>query len=174
MIEDRAHSSMSRGKLPHISRRASAMSSSVMCTFRSAHSPNRLRRGFFGPFFTVRKSTKSKTSFCSSGGKSRSFSRTSCSMVIDACRAASIHYTPSADSADWPRRVCGSSALNRRFRLSAPSRPSPLRPRQSGLTCLWLGDSVVVRFQTPNLARSRVVSAPIHAHFGFGSRALGP
>jgi hypothetical protein len=40
---------MSRGKFPHISRRASAISSSVMCIFRSAHNPRRLRRGFFGP-----------------------------------------------------------------------------------------------------------------------------
>src|SRR5579863_3623445 len=68
-VEDSRHQEMSRGKLPHISRRASAISSSVMWMFRSAHSPRRLRRGFFGPpFFSFRKSTKSNTSFCFSGG----------------------------------------------------------------------------------------------------------
>src|SRR5437899_2486468 len=34
-IEDRSHQEMSRGKLPHISRRASAMSSSVMLLWKS-------------------------------------------------------------------------------------------------------------------------------------------
>src|SRR5258707_1408379 len=50
--------------------------------FRSFQSPRRLRRGFFVPFFSFRKSTKSNTSFCFSGGNSRSFSSTCCSMVM--------------------------------------------------------------------------------------------
>jgi hypothetical protein len=44
-----------------------------MWTFRSAHKLSGPRRGFFAPFFSFRKSTKSKTSFCFSGGRSRSF-----------------------------------------------------------------------------------------------------
>ena len=50
------------------------MSSSVMCMLRPAHSPRRLRSGFFGPpFFSFRKSTKSNTSFCLSGGQIAEF-----------------------------------------------------------------------------------------------------
>src|SRR5258708_7148587 len=93
---------MSRGKLPHISRRASAMSSSVMWVFKSAHNPSKLRRGFFAPpFFSFRKSTKSNTSFCFSGGKSRSFSTTCCSIVMAASRAISLYYAPLGAISDF-------------------------------------------------------------------------
>ncbi len=69
----RRHHEISRGKLAHISRRAWAMSSSVMSVLRSFQSPRRLRRGFLVPFLSFRKSTKSSTSWCFSGVKSPVF-----------------------------------------------------------------------------------------------------
>src|SRR5438034_1379107 len=64
---------MSRGKSPHISRRASAMSSSVMSMLRSSQIPSRLRRAFFVPPSDSRESTKSRTFFFFSGGRPRRF-----------------------------------------------------------------------------------------------------
>lgn len=52
-IQNRRHQAISRGKLPHISRRASAMSSSVMSMFRPPPNHRRLRRGFGGPFCSM-------------------------------------------------------------------------------------------------------------------------
>ena len=90
-IQYEGHQGNSRGKLPHISRRASAISSFVMSTFRSFQSPRRLRRGLVVPFLTDRKSTKSKTSCCLSAGNSRTFS-TTCSAIL----IPKDHYTTAA------------------------------------------------------------------------------
>ena len=59
----------SRGKLPHISLRASAISSSEREIFKSFHSPRMLFSGRF--FFVPRNPAKSRTSCCCSGGSSR-------------------------------------------------------------------------------------------------------
>src|SRR5579863_7623913 len=70
--------------------------------FRSDHRPNRLRRGIFVPFLSFRNSTKSKTSVCFSGGNSRSFSSTCCSIVIGACQTRLLRSYPcSPVSALW-------------------------------------------------------------------------
>src|SRR5712692_2084387 len=59
------------------------MSSSVKSTLRSSSRPSRLRNFLGEPLFSRRERTKSRTSFCFSGGSSRSFSRTFSSMVMD-------------------------------------------------------------------------------------------
>src|SRR6266566_2809229 len=59
------------------------MSSSVKSTLRSSSRPSRLRNFLGEPLFSSRERTKSRTSFCFSGGSSRSFSRTFSSMVMD-------------------------------------------------------------------------------------------
>src|SRR5437868_3674264 len=84
---------MSRGKLPHISRRASAISSSVKSTFRSSRRPSRLRNFLGEPLLSWRERTKSSTSFCFSGGNSRRFCRTFSSMVMDGLNGGLTHYT---------------------------------------------------------------------------------
>src|SRR5712664_635617 len=62
---------------------------------RSFQSPRKLRSGFFEPFLFLRKSTKSKTSFCLSAGKSRSFSSTRSSIVITPPLGRPwVNYTP--------------------------------------------------------------------------------
>ncbi len=123
---------MSRGKLPHISRRASAISSSVICMFRSAHNPRRLRRGFADPFFSFKESTNSSTSFCFSGGKSRSFSRTQALLA----RPPGYYYTPPAcDSVPF-----GSGSKARRQNPAMLKRiPSELKKRMHRFEVL-LGD----------------------------------
>ena len=137
-IENSGHQEMSRGKLLHISRRASAISSSVMWMFRSAHKPRRLRRGFFGPpFFSFRKSTKSKTSFCFSGGKSRSFSTTCCSIVKAASRAISGYYKPArprlgppALPPKWYTRIHLSEVGAKSYRLKDRRKAGLVPPRE--------------------------------------------
>src|SRR6267143_6506582 len=73
--------------------------------FRSAHRPSRLLRGFFEPSLPFRESTNSSTSFCFSGGSSRSFSRTSSSIVIAASQPSLAYYTPATRDFDpaWLR-----------------------------------------------------------------------
>src|SRR5260370_29681145 len=60
--QDHRPQETSRGKLPHISRRASAMSSSLTFTPRSDQRPDRLRRGPF-PDLSCSGLTKARTSF---------------------------------------------------------------------------------------------------------------
>src|SRR6266851_3719879 len=75
-IQNRGHQLMSRGKLPHISRRASAMSSAVIWTLYSSSNPSKPFNGFAGAPFSRSDSTNSSTARCLSGGNSRSFSST--------------------------------------------------------------------------------------------------
>src|ERR1022692_2902356 len=65
----------SRGKLPHISRRVWEMSSSVIEMLRSFQSPRSGLRGSFAGVRDCRRSVKSSTSCCFSGGSMRTFSR---------------------------------------------------------------------------------------------------
>src|SRR6266851_4163007 len=81
-IQNRGHQLMSRGKLPHISRRASAMSSSVIRTLYSSSDPSKPFNGFAGAPFSRSDSTNSSTARCLSGGNSRSFSSTSSGILM--------------------------------------------------------------------------------------------
>ena len=126
-IEHRTHSLVSRGKLPQISLRVSAISSSMTWKPRSAHSPRRLRRGFFALFFVFKKSAKSRTSLFCSGGKSRSFSR-SCSSRGHGCskRSRLSIIPPSKGSpATVIQHVCKALAASLLLRLRIPHRRLP-------------------------------------------------
>lgn len=72
-IEHEAHGLLSRGnsrgKLPHISRRASLMSSSLTWKPISAYNPNKLFRGVLGSG-SASWVTNCRTSSCFSGGSS--------------------------------------------------------------------------------------------------------
>jgi hypothetical protein len=74
------HAISSRGKLLHISRRASAMSSSVRSKSRSASMPLGLRNGFRPS--PANPETYRNTSSCLSGGKDRTFSIIASSTLI--------------------------------------------------------------------------------------------
>ncbi len=83
ICDNGGHAKSSLGKFPHISRRACAISSSVIRTLKSAQSPLILRRFPLEGLLVLRNSTKSRTSCCFSGGKSRKLLRIVCSMVIN-------------------------------------------------------------------------------------------
>jgi len=72
----------SRGKLPHISLRASAMSSSDIEMPKSFQSPYKLFNGRF--FLEPRKLAKSRTSCCCSGGSSRTVATIASSIGVAA------------------------------------------------------------------------------------------
>ena len=77
-----AHQISFLGKLPHISRRASAMSSSEIDIPWPAQSPSRLLRGRWGCDFLLRNSAKSNTSCRLSAGNAWTASRSDSSIVI--------------------------------------------------------------------------------------------
>src|SRR5713101_4756680 len=166
-IQNRGHQLMSRGKLPHISRRASAMSSSVIRTLYSSSDPSKPFNGFAGAPFSRSDSTNSSTARCLSGGNSRSFSSTSSGILIADSVSILLCFPRSGNAnlanvvADLQTRaVCLCSPWRRR--LPRPARPPRLRLRVKDRT-LWHTKCQRVRHPRPLCHLFRAAHATIES-----------